>query len=99
MPDQSTTGRGYGWAHQQARRQALAALHDGAPCPRCGRPMWRVQAKLLDLDHTDDRAGYHGLAHRGCNRRAGQARSAQVQRRRTRDTSVTRSTTTRSRNW
>jgi hypothetical protein len=26
----------------------------------------------LDLDHTDDRAGYLGLSHSSCNRRAGQ---------------------------
>jgi hypothetical protein len=70
----TTSKRGYGWAHQQARKRALAAMPDGAPCTRCGGPMWRSQGKLLDLDHTDDRTGYRGLAHRACNRRAGQAK-------------------------
>jgi hypothetical protein len=87
----STTGRGYGWKHQQARADAIRNMQDGAACSRCGRPMRRSQAGLLDLDHTDDRAGYRGLAHRTCNRRAGQAkaiahrRAAQPQHTRSRD--------------
>jgi hypothetical protein len=52
----------------------------GKPCPRCGRPMLAGQA--LDLDHTDDRAGYLGISHAGCNRRAGQRVS--IERRRAR---------------
>jgi hypothetical protein len=28
--------------------------------------------QALDLDHNDSRTGYLGLAHRSCNRRAGQ---------------------------
>jgi hypothetical protein len=65
----NTTARDYGANHQRARRQALATLIDGTPCPRCGLPMDHSQP--LDLDHTDDRAGYRGLAHRRCNARAG----------------------------
>ncbi|MFI0482222.1 hypothetical protein [Actinomadura sp. 9N215] len=66
-----TTARGYGWRHQQARRAALARLSadPGQPCSRCGAPMFPGQ--LLDLDHSEDRAGYLGLAHRRCNRSAG----------------------------
>lgn len=75
----TTAGRGYGWGHQQARAAALRRLRDGDPCTRCGQPMSRAEARLLDLDHTDDRAGYRGLAHAGCNRSAGQAK-AQAQR-------------------
>nr|PZN17672.1 MAG: hypothetical protein DIU80_24105 [Chloroflexota bacterium] len=69
----STTARGYGYQHQRARVRALAALVPGTPCPRCGQPMYRDQP--LDLDHTDDRTGYRGLAHRSCNRRAGALKS------------------------
>ena len=93
----STTERGYGWAHQQARAQAIRGMHDGDPCPRCHRPMWRAQARLLDLDHTDDRTGYQGLAHRRCNRRAGQAASMRA--RRPQQHTATAANATRSRNW
>lgn len=64
-----TTRRGYGTAHQRARRNALAAFQPGDPCTRCGLPMWKRTG--LELDHTDDRTGYLGLAHATCNRRAG----------------------------
>jgi hypothetical protein len=39
-------------------------------CPHCGRVLFAWMQ--LDLDHTDDRRGYRGLACRPCNRRAGQ---------------------------
>jgi hypothetical protein len=71
----TTTQRGYGYAHKKARREALDRLIDGLPCARCGRPMYRSQARVLDLDHTDDRRAYNGLAHRSCNTRAGQAKA------------------------
>lgn len=70
----STTARGYGYEHQRIRRDALAALREreamGAEtlCTRCTRPVHTGQP--LDLDHTDDRSGYRGLAHRSCNRGA-----------------------------
>jgi hypothetical protein len=35
--------------------------------------MYRSDSRNLDLDHTEDRAAYRGLAHASCNRRAGQA--------------------------
>ena len=72
----STTARGYGYEHQKARRDALAALREREAagietlCARgCGHPIRTGQA--LDLDHTDDRSGYRGLSHRRCNRGAG----------------------------
>lgn len=71
----STTARGYGWAHQQARAKAIRNMHDGDPCSRCGGPMYRSEAKSLQLDHTDDRAAYRGLAHALCNLQAGQAKA------------------------
>lgn len=75
----TTTQRGYDWRHRRARALALDHLVDGQPCARCGQPMYRAEAAHLDLDHTDDRSTYRGLAHRSCNRRAGQAK-AQAQR-------------------
>lgn len=83
-PGRTTTQRGYGYDHQQARTAALTHLasHPGQPCTRCGQPMYIDEAMYLDLDHTDDRTTYRGLAHRSCNRRAGQA--VAQQRRRTR---------------
>lgn len=96
-PARSTSERGYGHSHQQARAAALAHLarHPGQPCARCGQPMYVAQA--LDLDHTDDRRAYRGLAHRSCNRRAGQA-VAQT-RRRTRVTSTNTQRVVNSRRW
>ena len=91
----TTTEKGYGWAHQQARRRAIEDMHDGQRCPRCSRPMWRSQARTLDLDHTDDRSGYQGLAHASCNRRAGQAKAMRGRNPPARSTEPTR----RSRNW
>lgn len=60
--------RGYGRHHQALRRQWLAYAF-GRPCPHCGEMMLTGQA--LDLDHTDDRRSYRGIAHATCNRRAG----------------------------
>ncbi|WP_406168900.1 hypothetical protein [Streptomyces sp. NBC_00996] len=64
----STAAAGYGYAHQALRRALLPDAY-GKPCPRCGLPMLRGQS--LDLDHTDDRSGYNGMAHASCNRAAG----------------------------
>jgi hypothetical protein len=65
----STTARGYDHRHRRLRQALLAALTPGTPCPHCHQPMH--PSMDLDLDHTDDRRGYRGLAHRACNRRAG----------------------------
>jgi len=67
-PPQSTADRGYGAKHQATRAAGLAAAY-GQPCTRCGQTMEPGQP--LDLDHTDDRAGYRGYSHRECNQRAG----------------------------
>lgn len=80
----TTTQRGYGWKHRQARAAALARLHAGTPCHLCGHPMYHTQA--LDLDHTPTRSGYRGLAHAACNRADG-ARRGNAQRRTTPRTS------------
>jgi hypothetical protein len=91
----NTTERGYGWAHQQARLEALAGMADGQLCTRCRQPMCLAQARLLDLDHADDRQSYRGLAHRRCNRSAGQANATHV--RMQRQSSMPKRK--RSRNW
>lgn len=79
-PKLSTAQRGYGSQHRQARIAALGDLrqYDGQPCARCGQPMWHADAAMLDLDHTEGRDGYRGLAHRSCNRRAGQAKAMRI---------------------
>lgn len=74
-PRVSTAARGYGYGHERLRKALLPTAY-GKPCGRCGEPMLRGQP--LDLDHTDDRAGYRGMAHAACNRSAG-AKSKQRQ--------------------
>lgn len=72
----------YGWEHQRARVAALAALQAGEACPYCGHPMDATQH--LDFDHYPPLAipipatlqRVRRMAHRSCNRRAGQAISA-----------------------
>lgn len=91
MPGDTTT-RGYGHQHQRARKAALKALRDGDPCTRCHQPMWRAQAAQLDLDHTEDRGAYAGLAHATCNRAAGA-------RKRNRQRTTTPPVTRYSRQW
>lgn len=71
----NTTARGYGADHQTQRRDALRAFTPGQPCSRCSEPMH--DPTRLDLDHTDSRTGYLGLAHRHCNARAGARKKTQ----------------------
>lgn len=70
-PKGSSTARGYGVEHRQARAWYIAQHNPGDPCARCGEGMWD-DPRQLDLDHTDDRTGYLGLSHRTCNRTHGQ---------------------------
>lgn len=78
----STSERGYGYGHQALRRALLPYAY-GEQCPHydtdplCTGLMLPGQA--LDLDHTDDRTGYRGMAHAGCNRRAGAHKRHQKQ--------------------
>lgn len=70
----TTTQRGLGSKHQADGKRQRASLIDGAPCWRCGLPMYRWQK--LDLDHVTPRAlggagGPAVLAHASCNRSAG----------------------------
>ena len=71
MPVNGTTNqRGYGASHKAARARMKPEVDAGlAHCTRCGR--WIDPAQPWDADHTEDRTGYIGPAHRSCNRRAG----------------------------
>ncbi len=64
-PPGSTKARGYDADHKKRRAAALAAMPEGAPCARCGRPMYSWMR--LHLDHADDRSSYLGLSHSSCN--------------------------------
>jgi hypothetical protein len=59
--------RGYDAAHDQLRGLLVATYDPAEACSRCLRPLGPVAA-LLDLGHTDDRAGWQGLQHQACNR-------------------------------
>jgi len=70
----TTTQRGLGTEHVADKKRLMAALREGEPCWRCGKPMYSWQK--LDRDHVIDRVlgGTHGpavLAHASCNRAAG----------------------------
>jgi len=61
----TTTQRGYGWQHQQAKAQDEATTSEADPCPRCGQPLGPPP---WDQGHTPDRTGYEGPTHTRCNR-------------------------------
>jgi phage FluMu protein Com len=65
-PRGSAHRRGYGRDHQVERLIALENFTPGDRCPRCKTAM--LAEDPLDLDHTDQRDGYLGLAHSWCNR-------------------------------
>jgi hypothetical protein len=66
-PRPSASQRGYGAAHQAARKRLAQLVASGlAMCARCGVPI--AAGAEFDLDHTDDRAGYLGPSHVSCNR-------------------------------
>jgi len=88
----TTTERGLGSPHQRIGRQLFAAWKPGDPCARCGLPMlhrWIIQkdgrrVSAIDVDDFPGRV-YGGpqvkrLSHRSCNRRAGQAITAAINR-------------------
>jgi hypothetical protein len=82
----STTARGYGWAHQKARKAALAWAV-GSDCTRCGEKIESTEG--IHYDHNDDRTGYLGWAHAYCNCKAGSDKAHRIRR-----TTVTKTTTT-----
>jgi len=73
MKPGGTTARGYGASHvRERKRWAVIVSRGQAICSRCHRTI--LPGTAWDLDHTDDRTGYSGPAHRYCNRRAGAAK-------------------------
>src|SRR6185369_11643766 len=71
MNSTRTRGKTNDGPHKTLRKRLIADL-----ARRRGQPMYVSQ--LLDLDHTDDRAGYLGLSHRACNRRDGQRKTTAI---------------------
>jgi hypothetical protein len=68
-----TKARGYGARHKRLREMYVRQVAAGiANCARggCAIDPWDP----WDLDHTDDRSGYQGPAHRACNRATAQKR-------------------------
>ncbi len=73
----STAQRGYGGPHARLRAQWKPRVDAGqAWCVKCGS--WIQPGTPWDLDHTDDRAGWRGPAHRGCNRSDGQRKTTAI---------------------
>jgi hypothetical protein len=71
----SSAARGYGPAHQRLRAEWQARVaKGGVDCCLCGLAIG--VSEPWHLDHTEDRKGYRGAAHRVCNLREGQRRSA-----------------------
>ena len=65
-----TVARGYNSQHKAVRRTMKQQVDAGlAVCSICGGGINPTDP--WDADHTDDRTGYRGPAHRHCNRRAG----------------------------
>jgi hypothetical protein len=61
----TSTQRGYGWQHQQAKAHDEQETTPDDPCPKCGLPLGPPP---WDQGHTKDRAGYEGPTHIRCNR-------------------------------
>jgi hypothetical protein len=64
----------YGYEHRKDRTRAIDAMPNGAPCPRCNRPMYKWQR--LQLGHVVSVAmggsgGPTRIEHGSCNERAG----------------------------
>jgi hypothetical protein len=69
----------YSGEHQAVRR-AVVPYAAGSACVRCGRPI--LPGQPWDLDHSDDRVGYLGVAHAHCNRAAGGRKGSERRRQR-----------------
>ena len=73
----TTTQRGYGHAHQQARAQAAHRVNTlTATCHRCNLIILPTEA--WDLGHSDDRTTWIGPEHARCNRSAGGTKGAKI---------------------
>ena len=76
MTTRTSTQRGYGYSHQQTRKQLLYNHTDGSECEYCGQPMYKDPArnfdhKPLNADHleTDKTRRAGRLLHDQCNKK------------------------------
>ncbi len=68
-----TDARGLGRSHQVTRQRLDPTVRAGVvKCCLCGELIEAGQD--WDLDHTEDRRGYRGAAHKHCNRSEGARR-------------------------
>lgn len=66
--------RGYDAQHDAIRLMWAARITQGdVNCARCGQGI--APDAAWDLDHTDDRRGYLGPSHAGCNRATNRGQS------------------------
>ena len=86
-PKASSTARGYGREHRQARAAAVLRHDPASPCARCGHALGPM-GPWLHFDHNDARNGYLGFSHgqypcpvcgKRCNLRAGAAKGTRIQ--------------------
>jgi hypothetical protein len=75
----STVARGYGTTHQAERKRWGLVVDAGhAVCCRCHLPI--APGASFHLDHRDDKLGYLGVSHPGCNLRAAARRGNLIMR-------------------
>lgn len=72
MPARSRDTGTYGHAHRKACTALKAAMRDGDPCARCGRPMHRSELPHIHGDHVGIPRVLggglpDGLSHSRCN--------------------------------
>jgi hypothetical protein len=78
-PKASRHARGYGTAHEYRRKAIEPAVITGKTvCCRCGEPI--KPSDEWHLDHSDDRRGYLGVAHKLCNLRAAGLKQQELRR-------------------
>lgn len=74
--------RGYGRAHKAERAKWKPRVEaGGVDCAKCGLPI--AHDATWDLGHTEDRKGWTGPEHPGCNRATGGSNGNRVMRERT----------------
>lgn len=76
-PRGTTTARGYGSDHKRQRAAVAADVARGrATCSICHQPI--QPGSPWHLDHTHDRTGYRGPAHKRCNEQDGGRKGARI---------------------
>jgi hypothetical protein len=82
-----TVERGYDARHRRERQRVARLIRGGTEvCCRCGNPLPPdIPSDMWHLDHTEDRTGYLGPAHKECNEKAARAKPKRQTQRRSRD--------------